>query len=348
MCKLFMLSNTSKLNKKQLKPFIKRMSVLMTQTERDGFGYAAFGSDGVFGERYLNVDNIDLRGMNGKLAVGPNDADITQCPDIHNSFGAPRPTFGGLVLHSRTSTNTVSLRNTHPFIDDNYAMSHNGIVDDVGEEDIEDLLETDCDSEIILVNYSMGGIERVSKTVAGYYALGMIDLKTGGLIVVHDATSSLYAGWIDKLDSYAFGTTRELVEAAMKFFKASPAAIDPVRDNIELVFDNGGTLVEVNSFLPKQRSFGSLDEKSIGRSASHMKSLNDDVSEYWRRDWTAKDSSSSTRDYGETTSDVPNHREVLYYDERGRYISEEEFNQLTVDEQMACEVVDGMARRRVA
>lgn len=318
MCKLLIVTNISKLTDKQLSTLIDKAAKPISKYERDGFGFAYTTEDGVYAERWVDPDEFAAR----KLKAGPYDHVLAQPAEFDSVGNAESKHVGGLLVHGRTSTNDVALMNTHPFINDKHVLIHNGVVQNVGEH-VERVSTND--TEFILTHYTNGGMARVAESVSGYYACGMLDIATGNTIVFRDSTASLFVAWIAKFETYMFATTKEILIAAAAAIGVKRVSIRDAQLNFHVVFDKTGKLIDSSTFEPLKRSFGSLDDKSLGRSAA---------------------GDAMTAQSPHWFQDVPSWR----YDERDErdayeYISREglrldadQYEVLTADEQDACEV----------
>jgi len=307
MCKIFVLTNTNKLTTKQLENLIEKVSIPVTDNMSDGFGLAYSTENSFYAERWVSPNDFLMR----KATVGPND-DALMLPPLMDAFGEKTKASGGLLMHGRQSTNNVSLENTHPFINDRYALIHNGVVHNEGDAV---LRLTDNDTEFLLIKYSQGGMERVSESLSGYYACGMLDAENGNTIIFRDATARLYVAWFEKFETYVFATTKSIIIAAANSLGVKKFNVREAAENFHAVFDQNGKLLESTGFTPKLRSFGALDKQSLGVEF----------------DWTHYE------------QDVPVYRQdesiMQIVNERGMPISEIAYDMLNNAEQMKCSFI---------
>ncbi len=309
MCKVLIIPNVAKLDQTEVKALIKAVAGVMTERDQDGFGYAYQGAKGLYSERFLDVDRVKPM-----LPDAPLHSFLEACSD---SSGVASKPIGGLLVHSRTSTNVTTLAATHPFTHDNVAMIHNGVCANVGE-----VVEypSGNDSEMLFKHYLAGGMDRVAKSVSGYYAVGMLDGKKRQTIVIKDSTANLYSVYVAALGSLVFATTEAILDKVCKHFKEQSRTMR-VKDNVHLVFSVSGALISQSSFTPIKRSFGELDARSLG---------------YVPNDYGISE------DDGPSISVPANRLESLdIYDRQGRLVPYEVYKTLSVDEQESCEVFDG-------
>jgi len=315
MCKLFVLTKTDFLTNSQLTKLLKDIHTPLTETETEGFGYAVMGSRGIFGEKYIEPE--DFKNYRGNF--GPAEL-VISAPSIREKFGKIGSPTGALIAHGRTSTNDVSLPNTHPLTNSDWALIHNGIVQNVGKEIAR---KTTNDTEFILEHYTQGGIKQVAESIEGYYAVAALNKSSGELVVFRDSTANLSVAWIDALGAYIFATNIEIIKAALKSLKLSGIQIREADKNFHIVFNKTGAVISNESFEPKARSFGVLDQKSLGYSID-SEGYSNQVS----------DIPSYREDY---SRDVPNWNdefESFQHITSGEVITDEEYECLKFDEQL--------------
>lgn len=270
MCKLFILSNVSKLTPKQLSRILKSSSQIMGKTDKDGFGWAMLNGNSFVGERCLEPEYFENRFFNNGT-IPSQFKPIFETWEA-NAFGKlPRAAeySGGLIVHARISTNTISLTNTHPFVNSDYALVHNGIVDNVGPAYEQ---RTTCDSEHALEHLTTGGIDSMVGGISGYYAVGALNRKTGELLVVKDNIANLNACYVPSIDSMAFGTNADQLHQVLKSAELSHTKIKAVKDNVALVFNRKGELVSQSEIIPTQapKAWNQRDyERSMGYTSKY-------------------------------------------------------------------------------
>lgn len=235
MCKIMALTNTSKLD---IKRATKVISEILTVYEKDGFGYAVQGENGVFGEKSI-ADVFNTRFVN----LSSIDLPITK--KTHQMFGNPSKGKSAGIWHSRTSTNTKGLLNCHPMQRDGWNLIHNGVVTDYGPK-YKKL--TGNDSEDVLKRL-IDGIDKVERHLSGYYAVAAIDPQ-GRLHVVKDATARLVVCHSPTINSYIFATNQDLIEQLAKKLKLKISPIDSVEDNVYFTFD-GNDIVSCQTIKPR-------------------------------------------------------------------------------------------------
>lgn len=165
----------------------------MSKTEKSGYG-AAWNSPDSIG--YVKKSDTYVR---QKLTFGEGFFEKTDKP-----YEA-----GAVIIHGRTATCGINIDNTHPFVIDNFALIHNGIVE---SKKYVNQVST-CDSELILQAFIDGGIKAVAEHIEGWYACMIIEKLPNNehfLHVFKDTSTSLYVGSLD--GQFVFATTIELIE----------------------------------------------------------------------------------------------------------------------------------------
>lgn len=226
---------------KNLGTIITSVWKAMSSTEKDGFGAAWVSPNGKIG--YVKSSHPYL---------------MPELPPFCAAFsgGNGLPSDGGaLIIHGRTATCGVNVDNTHPMLDDNYALIHNGVVRSKRFHNI----NSTCDSELILKAWHEGGINAISRDISGYYALGIIERFRGKtwLRVIRDDQAKLLVGKRD--DAWVFATTDALLKVAGAEY------ISEFRTNTLATFINGKyhSLAEFTPAKP-DRTLASDASKAFG------------------------------------------------------------------------------------
>lgn len=254
MCKLFAVTNASKLKTSELEKMTRSVAKNMS-SERDGFG-------------------VMLKKQNGELVtrrfLKPSQATLKMPPKAY-PFSKQRINGQGemtqfckaasVAFHGRTSTNSVGLINTHPISKHGMHLIHNGVVEDHGPKY---QMLTSNDTEHMVERIHDGTFEQV---ITGYYAT--IHYKDGDnmMRIIKDSTAMLYFVWSDQLDSFVFGTTESLITSVMKDMGFKHEPIQELQDNISLEF-LGNKVMAQRTITPKGRSAyaDSKSELSLGYS----------------------------------------------------------------------------------
>lgn len=182
MCRLIGFS----VDKPLEKPVVDKLITFCRDTlkdQKDGFGYALSGGE-VDGITHLRLTAGHWLGF----GVDPlNDWESVGKPN-HDSRGLPVPCTAGL-FHGRISTNDLGIHNTHPFVSDDLALAHNGIVTYTGPKRAK---KGTCDSEDLFNTFTIGeGWDELHRYYSGYAALLILN-RNGKLTLYRDETPKLY------------------------------------------------------------------------------------------------------------------------------------------------------------
>lgn len=231
MCKNMMIAGIKpEIADSKLWDFLMAATPYMAERDKDGVGYAAISPNGIWGERWLNPEDAwkfrkewtqadqDMKDkFQGTLSAEPR----------YNKFGLadPKETFA-VLFHTRMATCDKGLMNVHPFVLDNTALIHNGIIRNAHELKV---LQSTCDSESILNQYvdhkvmnDPSAIEPAVRPLQGYYACGVLSKDESGkeiMDIFRSSSAQLFAYYVDELDAIVFCTASEIVRNACRDLK---------------------------------------------------------------------------------------------------------------------------------
>jgi len=269
MCKLAAITATpsSTLKKSAAEAIIGAAHAVITKSERHGFGFAQAGNNGLRG-RF--VDPFDYHGIDALPDFGRRAGAITGAFKIAGGAaqgGHYRPDRA-LIMHGRTATCGISLRNTHPFRLHGWTLAHNGVVDWAGGKDDARTAAVSCDSEHLLFTIanakSLDQAKSELENITGYAAFLALS-PTGRLIVARDDRATLYAG-ITAKGRWIFGTTKAIVEAQAEAIGAKGVTAYELDAWTWLDFAPGGD-VELSSWKHGQATATQIgfSQASLGR-----------------------------------------------------------------------------------
>lgn len=252
MCKLMTFTSLKNQSVKDLDKLTKIVSKAMYSTEKNGFGVTVNSDRGLFARRFLNpLDATVLGAIKNTAFLKPSK----------NQDGILGEKLKSVIFHGRTSTNSVSLINTHPIVKHGLWLSHNGVVEDSGPK-----------YDMITSNDTEHMIERISdntfeSTISGYYATMHFENGQDSIQIVKDSVASLYCAEVVELEGYCIATTSSLIESTLKAMGWTHRGIESVQDNIAFQVE-GLSSFNIRTITPKGRSTysDSLSTLSLGRS----------------------------------------------------------------------------------
>jgi hypothetical protein len=324
-CKQVFLTNTSKLNTKRLGELLAIANVSLAKGHRDGFGWVARNTDGsLVGERYVNPSDFQYR--HGKFILSTSFISASES----NYFGSVKKLKGPLLIHGRISTNTKGIANTHPFLKHNWALVHNGVIENANPTKYK--MQSSCDTEHLIDLMALESVKSIESHVTGYYAFGAID-PSGMLHIVKDNIADLYCAKLSFLDSYIFASSMELIEDICEGMAWKCTTIELVKDNVHLVF-NGNKLVSQADIVPKGRS-SYADTKSmlsLGRNVDYTGYYDSAYSD----DYT---SPAWVESIAEDKIPVPTKEDTILYKD-GTEIDLDDWAFLSVEDKLSCTILD--------
>lgn len=292
MCKLMMICGIPSRKSAAAAKFIRNSVPFMTENDDHGLGYAALGSEGIFGERWLNVESAfknrhrfskSQQALNSffENAVGHNYENYTR-------FGKGNLNKASTILfHTRYATNSKTMRNTHPFVIDDTALIHNGVI--LNDDDIMSLHEnkiSTCDSEAILqeyisnnVNHDPESIQEVADLLEGWYACGVLSKDFNDKYIVDIfkcERSNLMVGIVPELEAFVFCTELEILEKTAKASKMNVIAHDDIVGGKLIRIDPiTGDKIKIVEFKPEP------DKKMLKTIKNSKYSFKDDEYSNW-------------------------------------------------------------------
>lgn len=249
--------------KENLWRFLQAARPFMTATDRDGVGFAAMSKTGIWGERWF--DPTQAWSKESRKPWTKKDDEIKKkfkgaliSDKGYNNFGAEHAygdTTSAVIYHSRMATCEKTLENVHPFVRENTALIHNGVISN--DKDFEKITST-CDSESILNQYhkldvanNPDGIEKVAQSLQGAYACAVLTIATDGkrYLDLFRNRPFVFAVFVDQLDTVVFCTNDDIIRAACKELGWECGASFKLKDDSLLRFDcDTGEVVHYKSY----------------------------------------------------------------------------------------------------
>jgi predicted glutamine amidotransferase len=197
MCKLFIA--VGKFSREQVLRMISETNGLFAVTQRDGFGFTAYGPKGVAYGRYLNPESYCGFGVKIPPFINAIQIEAGEIPQVVTA----------LVIHGRTSTNKVVIENCHPFHSKGIHLAHNGVLRWAGDGP-GPKAKNGCDTEEFfqwwLHRKATSKWAATNKHWSGYGVFGVIDTGAKRLTVAKCGSGNLYWACDDK-DNHLFSTS---------------------------------------------------------------------------------------------------------------------------------------------
>lgn len=308
MCKLFAINKVSKI--KNLEGLTRVIQSGMT-SERDGFGIMAKTKQGSTSWRkFLNPKQATILPIQSSIFSKKNWTGQGSFEDIVS-----------IVFHGRTSTNDVSLINTHPINKHGISLMHNGVVQYDGPK-YQAITTNDTEHMVELIA-KPNGLDLIQNHVTGYYAT--IDYREGieSMRIIKDNIAPLLFFWSDDFESYFFASTEAQLQSVAAFLKIN-VSIQEVEDSCHFEINSKNEVFNFKKITPKGRSkyADSWSSKSLG---------------YELKDYSRNEDTSLESDFFLATDFMDHNWKVFY----GRNeISQDEFFSLDVEDQKSCCLID--------
>jgi len=238
MCKISAIAKVNDANRDNCWAMMIALGDIMSRTQRDGLGYAAFDKSGnLFGERWLeNKLAFTDFSVNKKLTPA-------RIEKIYNFFGEKvvRDEAQAIILHARMATCGRGIANTHPFVDNiekpRTAIIHNGII--ANDDEHEKKFST-CDSEVLVHLYEkykvsevLENIKKVTAELIGWYTVLNLSKDGGGKMVMDIYTDAprLNSYYVKELDTRVYSTAAYDIEEAASILGFTISDLQRVRAN---------------------------------------------------------------------------------------------------------------------
>ena len=234
MCKLFGITTTTKITRRQTDAIVRAVHRSFRITQRDGFGFTIQNPDGSrYTERYTQPGQFD--GIGRASAAKKRLPDALK-PAVKMDSTGTRDAAGcsSLIIHGRTSTNDITIRNTQPLSKNGWTLAHNGVVEWSGKNYP---LETTNDSEHLLNLFALGDWQKELGDVRGYAALLMLD-NAGNFLAFKDARAPLHFAQVK--NGFIVATSPDDIIAACRAAKFKKPYVASVPDNVLLTFTPAG------------------------------------------------------------------------------------------------------------
>jgi len=267
MCKILIVPSIQPETEELAWKFAKEMGQIMSEGNKDGMGYMAITGEGdLFGERW----HINSEAFDNRTVLSSFDARIISqsggflnkpAANRYSKFGSVRENnVRSLALHTRFATSGKQFINTHPFVDGVTALIHNGIISNLGKNDLK---QSTCDSEKILNEYvkhqvmlNPQKIQKVAQNLNGYYACAIFSKNSEGtpiLDVFKCEYASLSAAWIRELNTLVITTSMsDVVKAINKIGNMTVTSFFTVSAGVMLRFNAlTGHIITAQKFKPR-------------------------------------------------------------------------------------------------
>ncbi len=288
MCKIFIQTNINDNNREKSLDLIQAMSEVMSEdvSHQDGLGYAAIDTNGeLFAERWLNNhDAFDIRNPHSKKdkAILDEYNGFLSKDEDYNSYGNINlENIASITLHTRLATSAKGLLNTHPFIDGNTSLIHNGVISN--HTKFEKNYST-CDSEVILTEYVRNGVMNdikyfngVSEQLDGYYACGVFTINSNEqrvLDIFKSSSAQLVAGYVKELDCLVFTSLESQLLDGLEIAGLTLGGLFKVSSN---------TIVRLNPFNGKVLDVATFSEKKEYGNSYYDSGLGYDRESYYNK-----------------------------------------------------------------
>jgi hypothetical protein len=221
-CKLFAVIDIE--NESKALEFSHLAIKPLTRIDDDGLGVITLGNEGLEVERWLVPSDYP-----NTTVVTPKLAKYQKLlPIRYNKAGVQNQEVYAIGMHSRKATTPKCLENVHPFIREDVALIHNGVISN--HDHFKKEVST-CDSEALLSQYleadvktNLSNIQKVADEMIGWYAFMVFNPLNQSLDIVKDDTTSLFFANVQSV-GMVFCTSAEIIKQCAGRMKLSQPEI---------------------------------------------------------------------------------------------------------------------------
>ena len=281
MCKVLLMTGIK--DSDNALEFMKAAAPEMSNGNTDGIGYSAINSKNqLFMEKwhrnhkFLRTDTIItpavIEELKAPLEVVGKYFQVPEVKVDYMSYGEiDRSDLRTVTMHTRFATCGKSMENTHPFVDKETSLVHNGIISN--SYALANNKISTCDSESALQMYLTKEVSNVATksvyeeflgSLTGYWAFGILAKSQDGtyMLDVIKGGAQLYFAYIPEMgdeNTVVFATNEAIIKSACKTCGFNIPKIENLVDNSLFRYNAlTGTLVATEKFK-SARSYGSYN-----------------------------------------------------------------------------------------
>lgn len=273
MCRLLLMTAIKDANLAE--QFMREAKVPMSVGNNMGIGYSAVKSDGSFfterwhdNEKFMDRNTVRSAEIARELEKYKLMlSSYTNLDQNYSLFGnADMSDMTTITMHTRFATCGREFMNTHPFVDGDTSLVHNGVIYNANSLKLNKI--STCDSEVALQAYinnnvgkELNNAQTWLDTLSGYWAFGILSRDTSGTrildIIRNDAW--LYYSEVRGL-GVVFATTQDIISSSATKLGLEFTKPEVIKDNKLFRFNavTGDLLAQVelkDSKLNKRTSY---------------------------------------------------------------------------------------------
>lgn len=231
MCKIMVLKGIE--DSPRALQFMKSVASEMSFGNTDGIGYAAVNSQNkLFAEKWHNNNHfLDTESVIDEQFLATMEPYKKRLPDLKLNYKAygdvTRDDLKTVTMHTRYATCGRTFENTHPFVDNDMSLIHNGVISNAYELKLNKISTCDSENALQLYNNLSVNLETEPDSVQsfvdklkGYWAFAFLAKNGAGqymLDIVREGATVFWAE-VPELgeECLVFATTKQIIEAGLK------------------------------------------------------------------------------------------------------------------------------------
>jgi predicted glutamine amidotransferase len=245
MCRLLLMTGIQKPD--LVEPFMKEAKITMSVGNQMGIGYSAVKKDGDFfterwhdNDKFFDRDSVRTEQIAAELSMYKKQLSSYTNIDQNYSLTGSEPTFSDVstvTMHTRFATCGKEFENTHPFVDADHSLVHNGVINNAHSLGLNKI--STCDSEAALQSYINNNVGKEIQnaqawidTLSGYWAFGILSRDASGVRILDVIRNDAWLYFSEVRDfGVVLATTENIITGAAKTLGLEYTKPKVIKDN---------------------------------------------------------------------------------------------------------------------
>ena len=270
MCKVMVMFGIQ--NGLKAKQFMFASKADMTKSDNHGLGYAAIDGEGnMFSERFFDVSKAFLKPLT-ELAkyqgvIKESVPTVLDATEYSSTGNINFENVKSIIYHTRWATCARTFQNVHPFIIDDTALIHNGVINN--SHKLTNVIST-CDSETILNEYlkndvanDSSKIQQTTDALEGYWGVATLGKQSDGrrILDVFKYNAPLFIAQVEEIGGFVICTSEDIIKNTCEKLKWKKPLCFPLFDNkllrVDAITGEPISVTDINRTYAPRQSYSS-------------------------------------------------------------------------------------------